>query len=532
MDAQIPFLQKKAFFLLTLAVIGTTLGSWFNLNSCLIIALVIFRLTDGGRPLEVVRRAFSNRFFLAYFSLFAIEAAGLFYTHDLYTAYKHVESKATLVAIPFVLCSGDVIDRQGFRQLMKAYCWLLVAISFLCLVVAGFRLWDTGRTGVFFYHELTAVIDLNAVFFSGYVLIALIFLLSPEGNGAFRGAMIAFFTVMMLLLNSKLLLALLAVVFIVSKSGWRGLPLKARRSIGVVELVIAGSTVLAVTHNPVQQRYQDILHDDWRYLGQHPNDRHAHFNGVSLRLLMWEFAEEIVNENNAWVIGVSAGDSQDLLNRKYLAAEMRYRGYNFHNQFVEIFVRSGVAGLCIFLAAIGLLVDLARRTGTRAGWLVLLVLLLLALTQSTLEMQHSLFAFCFFPLLFGFEALRGVHARSAQGVIADRREGEGDDADAGQREDPGMHGDAIGEALQPFVGRQPGQWAGDDDREQDQPEEGAADQQADVEQVCAEDLADTDLFCPLDRADGGQAEETEAGQEDGEGREERKDGGGALFRQV
>jgi len=413
MDAQVPFVQKKTFFLLMLAVIGTTLCSWFNLNSCLILGLVLFRLADGGRPLEVVRRAFSNRFFLAYFSLFAIEAAGLFYTHDLYTAYKHVESKATLVAIPFVLCSGAFIDRQGFRQLMKAYCWLLVAISFLCLVVAGFRLWETGQTWVFFYHELTAVIDLNAVFFSAYVLIALIFLLSPEGEGAFRGALIAFFTVMMVLLDSKLLLALLAVVFIVSQPGWRWLRPKTRRSTGVVELVIAGITALAVTPNPVQQRYRDILHDDWRYLGKHPIEQAASFNGVSLRLLMWQFAGEIVSEKDAWVVGVSAGDSQDLLNRKYLAADMRYRGYNFHNQFVEIFVRSGVAGLCIFLAAIGLLVDLVRRTGTRAGWLVLAVLLLLALTESTLEMQHSLFLFCFFPLLFSFETLGGVHRRRA-----------------------------------------------------------------------------------------------------------------------
>lgn len=403
MCVQVPFLQKKIIFGLTLAIIGTTLLSWFNLNSCLIILLVILRLADGGRPLRVLRTAFSNRFFLAYFSIFAIEAAGMLYTHDLYTAYKHVESKATLVAIPFVLCSGPMVSRLGFRRLMKAYCWLLVAICFLCLVVAGLRLWETGQAWVFFYHELTAVISINAVFFSAYVLIALIFLLSADGRGAFRWPLIFFFTVMMLLLESKLLLVLLAVSFIVSQPGRRGFRLQTRRSAGVVELVIAGVTALAVTPNPVQQRYQDILHDDWRYIGTHHVAQQPGFNGVSLRLLMWQFAGEIVGEKKAWVAGVSAGDSQDLLNRKYLAANMRYLGYNFHNQFVETFVRSGIAGLCLFLAAVGLLVDLVRRTGTRAAWLVLVILLSMALTESTLEMQHSLFPFCFFPLLFGFK---------------------------------------------------------------------------------------------------------------------------------
>jgi len=407
MCAQVPFLQKKIIFGLTLAIIGTTLLSLFNLNSCLIILLVILRLADGGRPTKVLRTAFSNRFFWAYFSLFAIEAAGMLYTHDLFTAYKHVESKATLVALPFVLCSGPMVDRQGFRQLMKAYCWLLAAVSFLCLVVAGFRLRETGQPGVFFYHELTAVIGINAVFFSAYVLIALIFLLSADGEGAFRAPLIIFFTVIMLLLESRLLMVLLAVVFIVSQLGRQGLRLGTRRTAGVVELVIAGVTALAVTPNPVQERYRDILHDDWRYIGTHHVAQQPGFNGVSLRLLMWQFAGEIVDERKAWVTGVSSGDSQDLLNRKYFAANMRYTGYNFHNQFVEIFVRSGIAGLCIFLAAVGLLIELARRTGTRAGWMVLATMLLLALTESTLEMQHTLFLFCFFPLLFAFTRSSG-----------------------------------------------------------------------------------------------------------------------------
>src|ERR1700749_719640 len=106
-NRHIPFLQKKVFYFLMLAIIGTTIFSWFNVNSCLIILLLVCRLVDGRRPLTAVKPAFSNRFFLAYFSLFAIEVLGLLYTHDVYTAYKHVESKATLVAIPFVLCSGD-----------------------------------------------------------------------------------------------------------------------------------------------------------------------------------------------------------------------------------------------------------------------------------------------------------------------------------------------------------------------------------------------------------------------------------------
>ncbi len=290
-----PFLQRRVIFFLVLAIIGTTLFSWFNINSCLIILLVVCRLVDGGRPLDAIRKAFSNRFFLAYFSLFLIEALGLFYTHDVYTAYKHVESKATLVAIPFVLCSGEVIDRKGVRQLLWGYCWLLAATCLFCLVVAGCQFEQTGDAGVFFYHALTEVIGINAVFFSGYVIIALLFLLSPKGKGRFRTVLLVFFTVMMILLASKLLLVLQAILFLVYLKGWSRMHSKTRQFVGLAALVIVGTGALAVTPNPVGDRYQEILHDDLWYVGKHNVPPHAVFNGVSLRLLIWQFADEILN---------------------------------------------------------------------------------------------------------------------------------------------------------------------------------------------------------------------------------------------
>ncbi|HXB07098.1 MAG TPA: O-antigen ligase family protein [Puia sp.] len=408
-------MQQKVIFFLVLAVIATTIFSWFNVNSCLIILLVICRLAFGGRPLAVVRTAFSNRYFLAYFSLFLIEALGLLYTHDLYTAYKHVESKATLVAIPFVLCGGGFTDRKGYRQLLWGYCFLLAAACLVCLGVAVTAFRQTGDPDAFFYHSLTEVLELNAVFFSGYVLCGILFLLSPDGRGRFRSVLIALFTVMMILLSSKLLLVLLAVIFLVYLREWGRMRLKTGQLIGFVLLVILGSGLLAFTKTPMGQRYREILHDDLQYTDTRTIPPNAVFNGVSLRLLIWRFAGEILDENGRWLIGVSAGDSQDLLNRKYLEANMSrgFLGYNFHNQYIEVLVRSGIAGLCVFLAAIGVLVGLARRTGTLEGWFVLGMLLLMAMTESTLEMQHSLFLFAFFPLVFAIPSLDSLPGSSS-----------------------------------------------------------------------------------------------------------------------
>jgi hypothetical protein len=108
------FLRKKVHYYLVLAVIATTLMSWLNLNSYLIILLLICRLVDG-RPRAALKSASGNIFFWAYAVIFLIELAGLLYTHDLFAAWKHMESKATLVAIPFIFLGGPFTDPNGYR---------------------------------------------------------------------------------------------------------------------------------------------------------------------------------------------------------------------------------------------------------------------------------------------------------------------------------------------------------------------------------------------------------------------------------
>jgi O-antigen ligase len=389
---------NKFYFYLLLAIIGTTLVSWFQLNSILIIFLTACRLLQGGSPASSVRTAFSDGRFVGFFILFLLEAGGLFHTHNLYMGWKHVESKATLVAIPFILCSGPFMDGPGFRRLMWAYCWLLAGICVWCLGAAFVQYVQTRDAGEFFYQALTESLHANAVFFAAYVLMALLFLLSAgarEGRG--RIGLLLFFTVMMVLLASKLLLVLLVVIFAIYL--WRArLAMPAWKSLGLAAGLCLGTVLLAATNNPVVGRYKDIL----------LKERTAHkgpvvrlYNGVSLRIFIWKSAVEILQERRAWVFGVSAGDSQDLLDERYYRVGMNegFLGYNFHNEYIETLVSGGIFGLCVFVGAMLLLCRSVGRRAGLEGWLVLAVILLLACTESSLEMQQPAFLSCFFPLL-------------------------------------------------------------------------------------------------------------------------------------
>lgn len=382
------FLQKKLHFYLLLAVTGTTLLSWFNLNSWLIITLAVCRLF-AGKPLVAIRTAFHNGWFLAWSSIFLLEVTGLFHTHDLFAAWMHVESKATLVAVPFLLCAGPFADRKDYRRLGMAYCILLAGLCLICLAVAVRDFTGTGDGSVFFYHSLTAVLDSNAVFFSGYVLMALLFLLSdPLAAGKARTGFILFFITMMVLLASKLLLALMVAVLGIYLFKRYRVRVRRWRLLVLAGLVVLSVGMLAFFSNPVRDRYSDMSLDE--------------ISAVSFRLFVWRSAAEILNEKHAWMFGVSAGDSRDLLNAKYMSAGLSkgYIGYNCQNEYMEVLLRSGVMGLIVLAAAIAMLIRLAQRKGTIEVWLAVITILLLSFTESTLEMQQPAFLCCFFPLLF------------------------------------------------------------------------------------------------------------------------------------
>jgi O-antigen ligase len=298
---------------------------------------------------------------------------------------------ATLVAIPFVITSGPFADDAGFRKLLWAYCWLLAGLSVWCLGVASVHFIQTGNDQVFFYHNLTAVLGVNAVYFSAYILMAVIFLFSGAVPAGGKWIFLScFFAGLMVLLASRLLLVVL-VVTAVSYLWRRRSFLSARRLFGLSLLVATGMVLLASTDNPVSRRYKAIL--------PAAQTTGSSFNGLTLRLRIWRSAERILDRRHAWVVGVSAGDSQDLLNQCFLDSRMSigYLDYNFHNQYIQVLVDDGLLGLGVFMAA---LVGLGLAAGrTMEGRLVLLTVLTLGATASIFEMQHSVFLSCFFVVL-------------------------------------------------------------------------------------------------------------------------------------
>ena len=417
------FLQNRFNFLAIVAVLLTTLFGWFNLNSLSIILLLACRLFYGN-PLTNIKTAFANRIFLAIFIYFLIDAAGCLHTHDMTTQTKVITKEATLVAIAFVFCAGEFAGERTYKRLITAYSLLLLAASLYCLFIA-LRHYRTSKDPYdLFYHALTAPISYNAVFFSVYVLFGIIFLLSRYGEPAIaflpkpgrkvlRYALFIFFCGMMVMLSSRLMLLMTPLILINIIS--RRFSYRKRRLALLIlsALILTTVWVLGSSKNFVSWRFGEIKEGQLNVLKQKQFDPTTHFNSWDSRLLQWRFAMEILNDGHAWIFGVSPGDSQNLLDQKYVDSHMDigdpregpdrhvrgYLGFNFHDQYIETLVKTGLVGLASLVMIIVLLFDQAKRSGIREAWFVMLTISIWFIVEAPLTLQQGVFLFCFFPLL-------------------------------------------------------------------------------------------------------------------------------------
>ncbi|HEV3414416.1 MAG TPA: O-antigen ligase family protein [Puia sp.] len=416
------FLEKNFNFLVTLAVLLTTLFGWFNPNSWALILLAACRLFDG-RPLVNIRTAFANPLFLAFFSYFLIGALGYLYTHNPAEELRVMTKEATIVAVAFVFCGGQFADERRYRALITGYCLLLFAASLYCLVIALHNYRITGDESVFFYHALTSPISQNAVIFTVYVLFGVIFLLHrygkpdipwlpPVAANVIRFALVFFFLGMIVLLSSRLLMVVTLLILLHTLLR-RYLYRKNKRA-----FLITGSTMLLavvlllVIDNPMRERFREMKGslDVWEQKKFEPK---MVFSSLQSRLVEYRFAGEVMKEHYAWLFGVSPGDSQDLLDQKYIDANMDigdplegphrtlrgFLGFNYHNQYVETWVRSGLVGLLSLLTIFGVLLAARLKHGRKETGYILLTLALFFIPEAPLTLQYGIFLFCFFPLL-------------------------------------------------------------------------------------------------------------------------------------
>lgn len=394
------------------------------MNSISIILLVVIVFLSASRKL-FLKRAFTDPYFLCCLVFMLIHMSGLLYTEDPDQNLRETSIKAGIVAIPFFFCANKLRISINLPKLVVIFSLALFLATSYCLFHAYITYRAEHHISVFFYHALLKPLNEHAVYYSFYILFCIIYWME-EGFRQYRAGgqrlmiavLVFYFLLIIILLASKLALIMLLlylVYFLISNA------LKKRNIKSALAFMLGVATLLAViltTKNPVKNRFLDLTSGTATLFTQEKFSPDIYFNGLQFRLLTWRFTYEILNEQKAWLTGVSAGDSQKYLHLKYIAANMylgndlNRRGYiiyNCHNIFLQTVLESGLFGLTALLLIIITFFSKLIKSKKKTAFIFFLCTLAFGFTESYLSRQFGIVLFIFLPLLLLSSTHRQLH---------------------------------------------------------------------------------------------------------------------------
>lgn len=315
----------------------------------------------------------ANKVLWAWVAYYVLNALSYFYSENKGQSLFDIGAKMSILLLPFVIGAGTPISKKLFERVLVFFISSLSIVAVISIIHAIVRCYREGYIykPFFFYHDLVAGFDSSAVYMALYCLFSLACLLMLQWQHFFTGKykwvkvlLIVWQILFFILLSSRLLIILffiLLVPFYIRKAfkhkGW-GI---GRLAIIAVFFAIIGGGVFT-TDNPVKNRFNDMFQKDlsiaWQDdYSQIPQDS---FSNVTLRLMLWRFGYENMQEHNLWLKGAGNGDAVDLQNQKLEqhgfdidAAKDNVRSefynINLHNMFFQVLMMIGIPGLLLYI---------------------------------------------------------------------------------------------------------------------------------------------------------------------------------------
>jgi O-antigen ligase len=324
---------------------------------------------------------------------------------------KLTQRTSALIFVPASACVNQSFFRSDTsKKLMPCFAIILTTAGLYCLVVATFKYYSDQPAFPFFYHPLVKPLSQHAIQFSVLVFTALICLtenlkknLTSSANLFARPA-VAFLSLFLILLSSKLIICFY-IAYLLSLFLYKR-PFKTKNII-VASALITTMIILMITRNPVGNRFRAIFSGNYELFTQRKFNPGVRFNGVQFRLLQWRFTYEILNEQHEWLTGLTPGDAQSYLDKKYVETNMYtgvagtdnhgFLGYHTHNQFLQLTLENGLPALVLFLLICYAYIKMAIESKRNEQRWVIALLIFYCFTDAPLNTQYGLVIFLFLP---------------------------------------------------------------------------------------------------------------------------------------
>jgi len=383
------------------AAVWFTLPVSFKANG---VSLIIFGLAAVAysfyyRPVLNRRQVVMACLFLLFF---VWHAASLFFDPDTYAVWKSLERKLSLVLIPLImiLVSGSSVDIEKWA--IRGFFGGLIITGIHMISIAFFKMISGNPVATYTYHEFTGPYTLGAIYYSFYLTAAIYYLAFREPESfisRFKIPLGIFFLLLLMFCASKLLIVLSIPAILWPLIKW----FIDNRSIKRVAVLVLVLLVFIAGSVPFISRVKELRNTDFSVVTQEKFQYDTPLNGLTFRMILWRFAGEIMNDDNAWMSGTGIGSRQDVLNEYYKnyglylgdtdLGDTGYLNYNFHSEYLEVLVGTGIPGLIILLLII-IFIFFTDKNELFFPTAVYLIIILFFITESVLERQAGIVFFC------------------------------------------------------------------------------------------------------------------------------------------
>jgi len=400
---------------------------WFTLSvspKANVYSMILFTLTALLPALSSKSMLRRQQLILAggFLLFFVWTAAGVFYDPEAPLVWKGLEKKSSLLAIPVIIFLADNTVKDLSKWAIRGFLGGLAFSGIFLVVMAFFHMLDGRPMQEYLYHGFTRPVALGATYYSCYLSSAIFFLLIRRSEPfieRFKMPLTFFFMLLLLLAASKLFIILTIPVitwYVLKRSALKQSKFRWLTPL-ILFLLLLGASV------PFLSRISELKNTDLKVVFQQEYRYDTPLNGLTFRMVLWRFAGEILTEEKAWLTGTGIGSRQQVLNERYKASgiytgnpdlgDTGYLGYNFHNQYLETLVGSGIPGLLLLLSII-LFIFFADRNKHFFPLSVYVLLVMFLFTESMLERQAGI---VFFSLVWTMGVISGSNHKHNGNLI-------------------------------------------------------------------------------------------------------------------
>ncbi len=303
---------------------------------------------------------------LLYLSILAL---GLIWSEDILAGTKALETSLSLVGIAIVASFWDNLVETGFNKILWSFTYGVLLASLVCVLFALFNYLKSADGQVFFYYNLVSIIKSHPTYLAYYIILSISWLLYQLYSTLYSITRLLFHLACLFFLSVVLVLsggqtAFISLVFIFSFFLLKYFTeAKTNRSTLVIySICVLTGLLVMVKLNLILGK--NVLQDDsWE------------------RYHLWQ-AGIMANTDFFW--GVGTGDVKAILN-SYLHSvrlnDFAAKEYNSHNQFIQMFLSSGIIGLCILVIMIGRPLYTAYKARNVFGVLLLFPFIIYGVTE-------------------------------------------------------------------------------------------------------------------------------------------------------